>query len=118
MNYTANYQVHGLSKVAGVGTELWFGSQIPLNKASTTCSKNDGCWLQSLCFSANNLPRIPFNNTCLGMDLAKFPNQRHTRQFLMQTTEKKQNLQDFTNMNIAQEIVCIIFINEVLIASL
>jgi hypothetical protein len=73
MNYTANYQVHGLSKVAGVGTELRFGSQIPLNKASTTCSKNDGCWLQPLCFSANNLPRIPFNNACLGMDLAKFP---------------------------------------------
>lgn len=42
--------------------------QHTLNKASTTCAKNDGCWLQSLCFSANNLSSIPFNNPCLGMD--------------------------------------------------
>jgi len=52
-------------------TDMRFKSHIPLNKASTTCTKNDSCWLQSVCFSAYYFSNIPFNNSCLGTDLTK-----------------------------------------------
>lgn len=46
-----------------------FKSRVPLNKASTACTKNDSSGLQSICFSANNFSSISFNNSGLGSDL-------------------------------------------------
>jgi len=77
-----------------------FKSHIPLNKASTTCTKNDSCWLQSVCFSAYNFSSIPFNNSCLGTDLTK---SRYMYQSLEENMEKKQK-QEFTNVHTSHQL--------------
>jgi len=77
-----------------------FKSHIPLNKASTTCTKNHSCWLQSVCFSAYNFSSIPFNNSCLGTDLTK---SRYMYQSLEENMEKKQK-QEFTNVHTSHQL--------------
>ena len=56
---------------------LEFKSRVPLNKASTTCTKNDSSGLQSICFSANNFSSISFNNSGLGSDLTNSQLKAH-----------------------------------------